>query len=255
MPLDVRDKTIIITGAGGGIGRSLALMLASRRARLALLDVDRAALMETDSLVSKASGTARSYVASTADETAVSGAFEQILGDFGRIDGLVNNAGITRDSLLIKVADGMPVGKMSLAQWQAVIDVNLTGVFLCAREAIERMIRLKNGGVVVNVSSISRAGNLGQSNYSAAKAGVAAMTVTWAKELAQYRIRVAGVAPGFVRTPMVTAIKPEVLRKITASIPLDRLAEPEEVAAAIEFIFTNDFFTGRILELDGGMRL
>jgi 3-oxoacyl-[acyl-carrier protein] reductase len=253
--LDVRDKTIIITGAGGGIGRSLAQTLALRQARLALLDTDHAALIETESLVREAGGTARSYQASTAEEMAVTRAMDQILADFGSIDGLVNNAGITRDALLIKVENGVPVGKMSLAQWQSVIDVNLTGVFLCTREAVERMIRLGNGGVVVNVSSISRAGNLGQTNYSAAKAGVAAMTVTWAKELAGYGIRVGAVAPGFVHTAMVAAIKPEVLRRITAGIPLGRLATPAEVAAAVEFIFSNDFFTGRTLELDGGMRL
>ena len=253
--MNVRDKTIIITGAAGGIGRSLAGILALRQARLALLDTDQPALNESESLVREAGGTARTYLASAADEIAVTQAMDRILGDFGRIDGLVNNAGITRDALLVKVENGVPVAKMSLAQWQAVIDVNLTGVFLCTREAVERMIRLGNGGVVVNISSISRAGNLGQSNYSAAKAGVAAMTVTWAKELARYGIRVGAVAPGFVRTPMVAAIKPEILQKITAGIPLARLAEPDEVAAAVEFIFSNDFFTGRTLELDGGMRL
>src|SRR5207302_10674589 len=113
---------------------------------------------------------------------------------------------------------------------QAVIDVNLTGVFLCAREAAERMIKLASRGVVVNTSSISRAGNLGQTSYTAAKAGVAAMPLVWAKELARYGIRVGAVAPGFIRTPMVKSMKPEALARMTASTPLGRLGEPEEIA-------------------------
>jgi 3-oxoacyl-[acyl-carrier protein] reductase len=136
-----------------------------------------------------------------------------------------------------------------------VIDVNLTGVFLCAREAAQRMIGFMRGGVIVNISSISRAGNAGQTNYSAAKAGVAAMTVVWAKELARFRIRVGAVAPGFIRTPIVEGMKPDALAKATAQIPLGRLGEPEEVAHAVGFIFENELFTGRCLEVDAGMRM
>ena len=117
------------------------------------------------------------------------------------------------------------------------------------------MINRAVGGVIVNVSSISRAGNAGQTNYSAAKAGVAAMTVVWAKELARYGIRVGAVAPGFVRTPMVESMQPEALAKMTAAIPLGRLGEPEEIAHAVGFIFGNELFTGRCLEVDGGLRM
>jgi 3-oxoacyl-[acyl-carrier protein] reductase len=117
------------------------------------------------------------------------------------------------------------------------------------------MIRLKNPGVIVNISSISRHGNAGQTNYSAAKAGVVAMTVTWAKELARHQIRVGAVAPGFIRTPMVASMKPEALAKVTAPVPLGRLGEAAEIAQAVGFIFENEFFTGRCLELDGGLRL
>jgi 3-oxoacyl-[acyl-carrier protein] reductase len=253
--LEIRDKVIVITGAGRGIGRALAQHFARGGARLALLDVNALDLKETEAILNRERVTARSYLANTADEAAVVAAMDQIVADCGRLDGLVNNAGITRDALLVKVKDGEVIGKMSLAQWQAVIDVNLTGVFLCAREAAERMIRLGNGGVIVNISSISRAGNLGQTNYSAAKAGVVAMTVAWAKELARYHIRVGAVAPGFIRTPMVAAMKPEALAKVTAPVPLGRLGEPEEIAAAVDFIFRTEFFTGRCLELDGGLRL
>ena len=253
--MDVRDKTLVVTGAGRGIGRALALHFARGCAQLALLDTNPTDLEETRQRCSEEGARARSYIANVASEDSIVSTFAQVAADFGRFDGLINNAGVLRDALLVKVKDGQVVGKMSLADWQAVIDVNLTGVFLCGREAAERMIRLKRGGVIVNISSISRAGNTGQTNYSAAKAGVAALTVTWAKELARQQIRVAAVAPGFIRTPMVAGMKPDALAKATAPIPLGRLGEPLEIAQTVRFIFENEFVTGRCLEIDGGLRL
>ena len=253
--MDLQGKTVLVTGAGRGIGRALALYFATRGAHLALLDMNREDLEETAAQCAPHGVRTRRYIANAAHEAEVVAALDQIVADFGGLDGLVNNAGIVRDAMLVRVKDGQIVGKMSLDQWQAVIDVNLTGVFLCAREAAERMIRGKRSGVIVNVSSISRAGNIGQTNYSAAKAGVAAMTVTWAKELARHNIRVAAVAPGFVRTPLVAGMKPEALAKVTAPVPLGRLGEPDEIARTVGFIFENDFVTGRTLEVDGGLRL
>jgi len=253
--VDLRGKTVLVTGAGRGIGRALALWFAGRAANLALLDTTESDLRETGALCTAEGVAARCYVANAAEEAEVTRSLDAVVADFGRLDGLVNNAGIVRDAMLIKVKDGEIAGKMSLAQWQAVMDVNLTGVFLCAREAAERMIRLKSPGVIVNISSISRAGNAGQTNYSAAKAGVVAMTVTWAKELARHRIRVGAVAPGFIRTPMVASMRPEALAKVIAPVPLGRLGEAAEIAQAAGFIFENEFFTGRCLEVDGGLRL
>jgi 3-oxoacyl-[acyl-carrier protein] reductase len=177
---------------------------------------------------------------------------DAVAGDFGRLDVLINNAGIIRDALLVKAKDGQIAGKMSLAQWQAVIDVNLTGVFLCGREAAERMIRFRNGGVIINISSVSRHGNAGQSNYSAAKAGVVALTVVWAKELARHGIRAAAIAPGGVRTEILATMRPDMLEKLIAPVPLKRLAEPAEIADAAAFIVRNEFFTGRCIDIDGG---
>ena len=253
--MNVRGKTILVTGAGRGIGRSLAVHFAGKGANLALLDMNAEEVSETRSRCTRLGIEARSYIADAANEDSVVGALDQVTADFGALDGLINNAGIVRDGMLVKVKDGKVVGKMSLAQWQAVIDTNLTGVFLCGREAAERMISHNIRGVIVNVSSISRAGNAGQTNYSAAKAGVAAMTVVWAKELARYGIRVGAVAPGFIRTPMVEAMKPDALAKMTSPIPLGRLGEPEEIAHAVGFIFENDLFTGRCVEVDAGLRL
>jgi 3-oxoacyl-[acyl-carrier protein] reductase len=251
--VDVRGKTILVTGAGRGIGRAVALHFARQGAQLALLDTNATDVGETRTLCKQAGARAHTYIADTSREEDVVGALDQLCGDFGGLDGLVNNAGIVRDALLVKVKDGKVAGRMTLPEWQAVIDVNLTGVFLCGREAAQRMI--KGGGVIVNISSVCRAGNAGQTNYSAAKAGVMAMTVTWAKELARFRIRVGAVAPGFVRTPMVESMKPEALARMTASIPLGRLGEPAEIAQAVAFVFENELFNGRCLEVDGGLRM
>jgi 3-oxoacyl-[acyl-carrier protein] reductase len=253
--MDIHSKTVVVTGAGRGIGRAIALQLADHGANLALLDLNADDLKETAAQCAAKSVEAREYRVNVADEGEVKSVMAQVARDFGRLDGLVNNAGIVRDGLLVKVKDGAVVGGMSLDQWNAVIGVNLTGVFLCAREAAAQMIERGNGGVIVNISSISRVGNAGQTNYSAAKAGVESMGVVWAKELARFGIRVGSIAPGFTHTEILSSMRPEVLNKMTAPVPLKRLGLPEEIAHAVMFIFENDFFTGRCLEVDGGLRL
>jgi 3-oxoacyl-[acyl-carrier protein] reductase len=253
--MKIKDKTIVITGAGRGIGRALALRFAAQGAHIALLDLNAADLAAATAQCVELGVRAMAYTVDVSREADVAAALDAVVRDFGSLDVIINNAGIVKDALLIKVKDGEVVGKMSLEQWRAVIDVNLTGVFLCAREAAERMIKLAKGGVIVNISSISRHGNAGQSNYSAAKSGVASMTVVWAKELARYGIRVGSIAPGFTHTDILASMKPEVLEKVIAPVPLKRLGQPDEIAHAAQFIIENDFFTGRSLDLDGGLRL
>ena len=211
----------MVTGGGQGLGRAIACGLAAKGAVLALADLNEERLDETVALCREAGGDARAYIANVAREEEVTALFDSVVSDLGRLDGLVNNAGILRDGMLVKVKDGEIVKTMGLAEWQAVIDVNLTGVFLCGREAAVRMIQQGNGGLIINISSVSREGNIGQTNYSAAKAGVATMAVTWAKALARYGIRAAAIAPAH------TAV----------------------------FLFENDYITGRVIETDGGIRL
>jgi 3-oxoacyl-[acyl-carrier protein] reductase len=253
--MELKDKVVAVTGGGRGIGKAIASAFVARGARVAIIDLNPSDLEATRAEFAEAGIQVGTYAANVAREDQVIAAFNGIVADFGRLDVLVNNAGIIKDGLLVKAKDGAVTGRMGLEQWQAVIDVNLTGVFLCGREAAERMIGLGHGGLIINISSISKCGNAGQTNYSAAKAGVTAMAVVWAKELARYGIRAASIAPGFTRTDILAGMPPEMLEKVTAPVPLKRLGLPEEVAHAAVFIAENDFFTGRALDVDGGLRL
>jgi len=252
--MQLKDKLVVITGAGKGIGRAMAQSFAARGAHLALLDLNEADLTQTAELCKPHGIRTQSYRCNVASEAEVVTALQQIATDFKRLDVLVNNAGILRDAMLVKQDNGQ-IKKMSLEQWQSVMDVNLTGVFLCGREAAEHMVKFANGGVIVNLSSISRVGNVGQSNYAAAKAGVASLTVVWAKELARYGIRTGAIAPGFIFTEILNSMRPEILERVLAQVPLRRGGQPDEVAQAALFIVENDYFSGRVLELDGGLRL
>ncbi|MCL7929003.1 SDR family oxidoreductase [Halomonas llamarensis] len=253
--MELNNQIIAITGGARGLGFATAKRLGQQGARVALLDMNAEAL---DSAVSKlgCEGVdAQAFVVNVAEEVSVTQAFADIAQQMGALSGLVNNAGITKDALLVKARDGEVQKRMSLDAWQSVINVNLTGVFLCGREAATQMIEAGKEGVIVNISSISRAGNMGQSNYSAAKAGIHALTVTWANELSRYGIRTGTVAPGFINTEMTAAMRPDMLERIASGVPLKRLGEADNIAQSVEFVFTNDYFTGRIIECDGGLRL
>lgn len=251
----VADKVIAVTGGARGLGYAMALRLGKQGARMALLDMSADSLDQAVSQLAAEGIDAQAFVVNVAEEASVVQAFSDIAVRMGPVSGCVNNAGITQDALLVKGNDGHVEKRMSLASWQNVINVNLTGVFLCGREAATQMIEAGHEGVIINISSISRAGNAGQSNYAAAKAGVHALTVTWSKELARYGIRTGTVAPGFVETEMTAAMRPDMLERISSSVPLKRLGEPDNIAQSVAFIVENDYFTGRIIECDGGLRL
>ncbi|MEQ6918129.1 SDR family oxidoreductase [Halomonas aquatica] len=253
MKLD--NSVIAITGGARGLGLAMAQRLGRQGARLALMDMDGDALDEAVSCLHAEGIESKGFLVNVADEDSVQQAFHDILVSMGPVNGLVNNAGIVKDGLLVKAKDGKVVKAMPLQQWQQVIDVNLTGVFLCGREAATQMIEAGHEGVIVNISSISRAGNMGQSNYAAAKAGVVALTTTWAGELARYGIRVGAVAPGFIETEMTASMREDMLEKLTSGVALRRLGQPEDIAESVAFIMTNEYFTGRVIECDGGLRL
>jgi len=254
--MNLNGKTIAITGGGRGLGAAMAKRLAKSGCKLALIDLDQEALAATASECSASGSTqVETYLANISREDEAVKLFDDIGNDFGALHGLVNNAGITRDALTLKYREGQLVSKMSLEQWQLVVDVNLTGVFLCGREGAAKMIELGCEGCLINISSISRAGNMGQLNYSATKAGVEAMAVVWAKEFARYGIRAASIAPGFIGTEMVMAMKPEARDKLTSGIPLRRMGDPDEIASAVQFILENDYISGRCIEVDGALRL
>ena len=253
--MDLKEKNIVVTGGGQGLGLAMALEFAKAGANLSLIDINEAPLKEAVSQCEAFGVKATSYICNVSKEDEVIAVFDEIEKDHELIHGLINNAGILRDGLLIKVKDGEIQKRMSLGEWQAVIDVNLTGVFLCGREAATKMIENQVPGCIINISSISKSGNAGQTNYSAAKAGVSAMATGWAKELARYGIRSAAIAPGFIATEMVAGMKPEALEKMSSGIPLKRLGEPSEVAHAARFIMENDYLSGRVVELDAALRL
>ncbi|MBU2863142.1 SDR family oxidoreductase [Reinekea forsetii] len=251
--MDIANKHIVITGAARGLGFTMAEHIMAKGAVVSIVDIDPEAVEQAVSKLSE-SGKAYGYVANVADEASVESMFESMKRDHKEINGLINNAGILRDGLLVKQRDGQ-LTKMPLSQWQSVIDVNLTGVFLCGREAAAWMLETETKGVIINISSIAKAGNIGQTNYSAAKAGVTAMSVTWAKELARYGIRVADIAPGFIATEMTNAMKPEAKERVGKMVPLGDWGQPVHIAQGAVFILENDYYSGRTLEIDAALRL
>lgn len=247
--MELTGKKIIITGGARGMGKKFAVDLKALGAQPCVVDVMQENL---DALKNEAG--ILGQVVDVSSEKSVETFFEKYVAENGPPDALINNAGITADALFIK-QKGEEITKFPLANWEKVLQVNLTGVFLCGREAAYQMVKHRVKGVIINISSISRAGNLGQTNYSASKSAVDAMTITWAKELSRYGIRVGAIAPGYINTEMVAKIRPDVLEKLIQNIPLGRLGDMAEISHAVQFILRNDFFTGRILEVDGGMRI
>ena len=253
--MQLSDLRIIITGAASGIGKECALELCRAGARVVGIDINDSGLAELPVKAKDLSGEMHTYQADISHEDEVIKVVQKASADYGYINALINCAGIYRDGLLLRSFQGKVI-TMPLAQWKAVIDVDLTGLFLMTREVAGQIVRNAiKSGVIINISSISRHGNPGQSNYSAAKAGVVADTKLWAQELASYGIRVAAIAPGFIRTPILRFMHLEVLQEWITKIPVAWLGEPYEIFAGVRFIIECECFNGKCLDIDGGLAL
>ncbi|HMD97890.1 MAG TPA: 3-oxoacyl-ACP reductase FabG [Terriglobia bacterium] len=257
METGLRGKVVIVTGAAAGIGRATARCFAAEGTRIAAWDVrDSDAASITEELRT-AGGEGLFRAVNVTEAAAIESGIEEVLARWGRIDVLVNNAGIVRDAQLVKWKDGAAVSTMGEAEFDAVVAVNLKGVFLATRAVVPHMVA-SGGGVVLSASSVSALyGSFGQTNYAATKAGVIGMTRSWARELGRYNIRVNAVAPGFIATDMLKSIPPKVLETAAARTPLGRLGRPEDVAAAYVWLASDAaaFVHGIVLSVDGGVVL
>lgn len=250
--MELTEVKAIVTGGGGGLGRCFTLALAEAGAQVMAGDTNAAALR---ALAGEGRGQGDGVLVAkldVCDEASVASFVASAAREMGGLNVLINCAGIARDGLLIDREEG-GVKALPLAQWRKVIEVNLTGQFLVTREFARQVVEAGVGdAVVVNLSSIARAGNPGQSNYAASKAGLDACTRTWALELARHGIRVGGVAPGVTDTGFLDGFSDAALKRLKAGIPLARLGRPHDIWQAVRFIIECDFFTGRTVEVDGG---
>ena len=248
--MQINQLKIIVTGGAQGMGAHFAKRLAEGGAQVACGDVNEAMLAELPKGIHRR----RLDVSNESDcESFVHWAHEVM----GGLNGLVNNAGIIRDGLLVKKDKTTgEIKKFSTADWNAVIGVNLTGATMMVRETVAKMAQTgQKPGVIVNMSSISRHGNRGQSNYVAAKSALAANTVTWSKEFAQYGIRVCAIAPGMVETPMTAGMNQKALDAFVQTIPVGRIGTPEDLWLAVKFALECDYFNGRTIDVDGGLSM
>jgi len=247
-------KVCLVTGGAMGIGEATATRFAAEGATVVLGDVN-AELGQR--LAAGLGPQAAFYAVNVADRQAVQGWVDDVVARFGRIDVLVNNAGITRDGQFVKFKEGQVVGQMPEADFDLVVSVNLKGVFNCAQAVVPAMIR-GGGGAILNASSVvGLYGNFGQTNYVATKAGVIGMTRVWARELGRYNIRVNAVAPGFILTEMVRQMPEKVLETMRGRTPLGRLGDPRDIADAYLFLASDEarFITGAVIQVDGGLVL
>ncbi|MCF7849344.1 MAG: 3-oxoacyl-[acyl-carrier-protein] reductase [Kiritimatiellales bacterium] len=242
----LEDKTALITGAARGIGQAIAVKFAEQGADVALFDLNAEWLAETAAKVKALGRRVECYSVNVAESESVQAGVKAAETDFGEIDILVNNAGITKDGLLMR---------MSEEDWDAVLNVNLKGTFLCTKAAMRGMMKRRAGAIVNIASVIGLMGNAGQANYAASKGGVIAFTKTVAKELSARNIRCNAVAPGFIRTAMTDALDEEVQDKMKAIIPLRRFGEPEDVANVVLFLVSDAsaYVTGQVISTCGGM--
>jgi 3-oxoacyl-[acyl-carrier protein] reductase len=251
----LKEKVVIVTGGAAGIGRATALRFGEEGARVAVWDVNEAAGESVRGELEKLGCESHFVKVDVTNSSSVGAAARAVVARWGRVDVLVNNAGIVRDGQLVKWKDGAVTGMMSDEVFDSVIAVNLRGVFLCTRAVAPHMIA-GGGGVILNASSVvGLYGNFGQTNYTATKAGVIAMTRTWARELGKYKIRVNAVAPGFIATEILRAMPEKVLEGMVAHTPLGRMGQPEDIAEAYVWLASDaaSFVHGAVLCVDGGL--
>lgn len=244
----LQDKVAIITGAANGIGLQAARTFANEGAQVVIADFDEASGKEREGELQSEGMKCTFIQVNVADRGSVDSMVDEVLSTYGKIDILINNAGITRDAML---------SKMTPEQFQQVIDVNLNGVFHCTQAVLPSMTA-QGQGKIVNTSSVSGAyGNVGQTNYAAAKSGIIGMTKTWAKELARKGINVNAVAPGFTETGMVEGVPEKVIDQMKEQIPMGRLGRPEDIANAYLFLSSNEanYVNGHVLHVDGGIMM
>jgi 3-oxoacyl-[acyl-carrier protein] reductase len=251
----MQSRVVIVTGGAAGIGRATVQKFASHGDRVAIWDVDQA---KGDALVAElvqAGHTATFRAVNVTDAASVEAALAHVLETWGRVDVLVNNAGIVRDAQLVRVKDGEIVGTMTDAQFDQVIGVNQKGVFLCTRAVAQQMIRQKSG-VVLNASSVvGLYGNFGQTNYVGTKFAVVGMTKVWARELGKYGIRVNAIAPGFIATEILRDMPEKIIQAMVSRTPLGRMGQPEDIANAYYWLASDQaaFVHGAVLSVDGGV--
>jgi len=255
--MKLEDLKVIVTGGAQGMGRTFALALVEAGASVVICDVNEAGLTETKEAAAGNRGKHFAKKTNVADEAENAALVEFAFKEMGGLNGLINNAGILRDGLLVrKDKETGAIKKLSKEQWDAVIGVNLTGATLLTRDFVAKMVETgTKPGVIVNMSSVARHGNRGQSNYTAAKAALAANTVTWAREFAPYGIRVGAVAPGMVETPMTQGMNQKARDALIAAIPVGRIGVPEDLWLAVKFVLECDYFNGRTIDVDGGLSM
>jgi 3-oxoacyl-[acyl-carrier protein] reductase len=242
------DKVAIVTGSAQGIGLATALRLASEGARVVVSDLGGARVQAAVAQVRAAGGQAMGCVVDVTDRAAIDAMVAEVKAAWGRIDILINNAGITKDARL---------AKMTSAQFDSVIAVNLKGVFECTQAVAELMVTQGSGSIVNASSVVGLYGNFGQTNYAATKAGVIGFTKTWARELGPKGVRVNAVCPGFIRTPILDTVPDAVKQKMIDKVPLGRLGNPEEIASVYAFLASDDasYLNGAVIEVSGGIQL
>jgi len=255
--MELAELKIIVTGAASGMGAYFARQLVQAGAEVAAGDLDEQGLAELKDQTTTLPGTLHTRSLDVVDEQDTTAFIDWAHTAMDGLNGLLNNAGILRDGLLVKKdRHSGAITALSRAQWQAVIDVNLTGATWIVRDAVAKMASDEiDAGVIVNMSSLSRHGNHGQSNYVAAKAALAANTVTWAREFAPFRIRVGALAPGLVDTPMTRGMQQRARAALIEAIPLGRIGAPHDIWLGVKFIIENDYFTGRCIDIDGGLNM